>query len=217
MILDFISQLLFGKSCKICLVSLAVKFGSKNQICSTCFYDIEKKFQLSRIQENVFVIFPYQYEIQKLIQKGKYKNDKYIWRIWSVFLERSLKQIADKDTIICPVPSSKKRLQDRGFNQVEEMLKCVDGFKYQKLVKRVKHLESATLLNRKARLKNLNNCFQMCDKTADEFKNEKVLIVDDVLTTGSTMKQMFKIFEDYGFLKENIYGLCLTSPRLNPD
>lgn len=212
-----VCYLLFGKKCKHCLGDLAI--WKDEILCEDCLGKLEKLFDITKVEDDVYVVFPYLGIVQNLIQKGKYKSDKGVWSIWGRFLRSAFKDLKEDDFWIVPVPSSKERLKVRGFNQVE--LICKGGFRKNilKLVRRVKHVQSATLLSRKERLSLLRSCFEIDLACLDKLKLEqrkKIIVVDDVYTTGSTMNQMFEVLKSMEIEGVEVFGVCLASPRLNP-
>lgn len=93
-----------------------------------------------------------------------------------------------KIDLIIPVPLSKKRFKERGFNQADILAKPLSvktGIPYKKnCVKRVKETRSQVGLTLKDRKINVANAF-IADRTFVESKT--VLLIDDVATTGSTI------------------------------
>ena len=99
-----------------------------------------------------------------------------------------LKQIVkEKIDGIIPIPVSHKRLMERGFNQVEELLKF-GKYRYLK-VKRIKETRHMyEILNEKDRKSNVASAFRI-----EKLENiHRILIIDDIITTGSTMKEFIK-------------------------
>ena len=114
-----------------------------------------------------------------------------------------------KIDVILPVPISKEREKERGFNQVEELLdNC--KIEYQKIrrEKNTKHMYE--LLDSKSRKENIYNAFKN-EKLNIEGKN--ILIVDDIVTTGSTIIEMIKEIEKLGTPKE-IYIFSLAVSKI---
>lgn len=90
--------------------------------------------------------------------------------------------------IVLPVPISKERERERGFNQIEDLLdRC--GIEYKRIIreKNTKHMYE--LLDSKDRKKNIYNAFK--NRNLD-INGKNVLIVDDIVTTGSTIKELVK-------------------------
>jgi ComF family protein len=92
--------------------------------------------------------------------------------------------------IIVPVPLHEKKLRKRGYNQSEIVANGLGkrlGIEVNtRILKRIKNTDTQTKLKRGLRLKNTKDAFKMSDQSLKE--NSHILLVDDVLTTGSTLK-----------------------------
>jgi competence protein ComFC len=108
--------------------------------------------------------------------------------------------------IIIPVPISNNRIRERGFNQVEEILKKLN-IKYLK-AKRIKNTKKMSkILNEKERKENIKNAF----KVEGRLQNKTILIVDDVITTGSTINELINtINKKYRIKEVYIFTLSIT-------
>jgi len=97
--------------------------------------------------------------------------------------------------IVVPVPLHRKRFNWRGFNQAELLAKSLamnlNTIMDDKLVSRTKFTEPQVKLNAEERKKNLNNAFSMIGDAT----NKKILVVDDVVTSGSTANELAKLFK----------------------
>jgi ComF family protein len=107
---------------------------------------------------------------------------------------------------LVPVPLHRKRQQDRHFNQAEEISRVLarhTGLTLLKGLHRTRPTETQTLLTRAQRLANLRGAFEV---TASGHrwlagKSEGAILVDDVLTTGSTVDECAKTLRRGGFKK----------------
>jgi ComF family protein len=94
-------------------------------------------------------------------------------------------------SLIIPVPLHTKKLKERGFNQSLILARELSiHFSIPldfSLLKRTIHREPQTMLKKKERLVNVKGAFEI--KSAEKIKGEKILLVDDVYTTGSTVKE----------------------------
>jgi ComF family protein len=89
---------------------------------------------------------------------------------------------------IAPVPLARLRFLERGYNQAERVAAGIAdalGAPVDELVKRARATSSQTRLSREARRKNVEGAFAM--EGADGLEGVRVLLVDDVLTTGATL------------------------------
>jgi len=112
--------------------------------------------------------------------------------------------------MIIPVPLNKKRLLERGFNQSELIAKIfAKHFNLvirTDIVKRSKNTPHQVGLNKKARQTNIKDAFEICQ--TDFIQNKKIILIDDVVTTGSTLEEIAKTLKQSGAQK--IWGLTIA-------
>jgi len=96
--------------------------------------------------------------------------------------------------LLVPIPLSDERLYERGFNQAES-LALEAGAEPINLLKRV-HSEKQSKKSRNERIR-LPQVFQLSE-TAPPFQNKQILLIDDVYTTGSTLRQAAIILRQAG-------------------
>ena len=110
------------------------------------------------------------------------------------------KETTFSDFILIPIPLEKKRLKWRGFNQAEEIAKELSIFLKIPLINNVLIKEKETPpqvdLSEKERERNILGVFSCQNKNG--IYGKKILLVDDVYTTGSTMEEAAKILKEAG-------------------
>jgi competence protein ComFC len=116
-----------------------------------------------------------------------------------------------KDFVLIPIPLEKRRLKWRGFNQAEEIAKHLSEFLKIPLINNILIKNRSTLpqanLSTEERKKNIINSFKCKNKI-----RKKVLLVDDVYTTGSTIKESARILKESGVKKI----IAITIARAQP-
>ncbi len=166
-----------------------------------------------------FSIFAYKDErVSKLVWNIKYKKSARAATIGGYALYRQFIEFtkgAHNITVI-PIPITQKRRNERGYNQcellVDEMkrLDIDDKFTICKdLLERAHHLPRQTLKNREDRLESIKGIFAVNEEVmARIMKNTTVVVIDDVITTGSTMEEAMETLKNAGF--KDVFGLSLA-------
>jgi len=200
---DFVN-LFYPKLCQACGNYL---FKNEISICTKCLYDLPTtNFHLEK-NNPVSILFWGRVKIeyaasyftfakgskfQKLIHKLKYHNQQNIGIELGKHLGIQLKKsdyFKDIDLVV-PVPLHPKKKKIRGFNQAEVV---ADGIaisikvpvEAENLYRSV-HTQSQTKKNKLERWQNVDNIFKL--KDINQFANKHILLVDDVVTTGSTLE-----------------------------
>lgn len=112
--------------------------------------------------------------------------------------------------ILIPIPLEKKKLKERGFNQAEEIAKELSIFLKISLVNNILLKIKETLpqieLSGKEREENIKGAFA-CQKS-DILKGKKILLVDDIFTTGSTMEECARVLKKAG--AKEVWGIVVA-------
>src|SRR3989344_5387347 len=155
-------------------------------------------------------VWEYEGLMEKLIYKIKFDG---CYHIIDELVEKAFQKIAlsiPDDIIITYVPMWKKKERRRGFNQAELIARKLGqllGFAEQSLLEKVRDNRSQVGLGPRERLENVKDVFQTNFQfSIFNFKN--VLLVDDVYTTGATMKECAKVLRKAGV--KNVYGFTLA-------
>lgn len=114
-----------------------------------------------------------------------------------------------KPDIITNIPLYWSKYLYRGFNQSSIIAKLVSknlGIKYTKTLKRIKNTKSQTKLKGSKRRKNLIGAFKLCNIKL--LKNKNILLIDDVYTTGTTLREAAALIKSTNINK--LYILTLA-------
>ncbi len=102
---------------------------------------------------------------------------------------------------LIPVPLHPARERERGFNQAEliaEILSRRSGIPLRNVLRRVRYTTTQTAYDRQERMENLKDAF--CLRKNADVRDLRMLLVDDVLTTGSTLSECARVLKDCGAL-----------------
>lgn len=141
-------------------------------------------------------LYPYQGTIKETLYRFKYGGHRKYAQFFAENMYRQLKETTffHKIDLIIPVPLSKERLKQRGYNQAAEIAKYLSSLSQlplddQTLI-RHKDTKPNSGLSPQQRLKNVNNVFTTSKLLAPKYK--VILLIDDIYTTGSTVNECSK-------------------------
>ncbi len=146
-----------------------------------------------------------------LILKFKQNDALYLRGLLSYLLTLAIKRLPETDLMI-PVPLHRFRLWHRRYNQSAllafALAKLLETDQVQTgLLKRIRYTKKQSG-NPNERANNLRNAFSIAKEHYPLIKNKKILLVDDVLTTGTTMENCAKILKKAG--ASHVYGITVA-------
>ena len=212
-----LTDFLFPKFCVLCDTqnSLLCEECKKNKLkfysvrfCHVCKKNSPNELvhQICRDRTNldgVIVVAHYNKFAKILIEEMKYNLYFSVSsEIGQLMKVKLLENNIDYEVAI-PVPLHKFKENYRGFNQAELLAKVVSE-NVDSCLKRTKNTKSQVNLNRRERLENLKDVFQL----KRNVKYQSVLLVDDVMTSGSTLEECSSVLRSAGV--EKIYGLVFA-------
>ena len=203
--LNFLLDLFFPRFCLSCQ-----KEGS--YLCQDCQATLEisrfhQQYSTQNLRDLYFALNYQSPLIKNLIQKFKYQPfvKELAFNLASLIIEHF--QLLDnpppfyggeKNFILIAVPLEKRKLKWRGFNQAEEIAKELSFFLKIPLISdcliKTKDTIAQVELKAEARKENIKGVFLV--KNKDLIKEKKILLVDDVYTTGSTMEEAARVLKE---------------------
>jgi ComF family protein len=203
---------IYKKKCYFCKSSKEAV-----RMCSKCFDELEfLPVEVNRkvFNSEVYCAGVYDKNLQKMIRGLKYHRQsdlayyqaKFMWQYWQRL------DLLEDDFQIVPVPIFAKRKMQRKYNHME--LVAIEFAKFSgyevnfDLIKRVKDTKPQYKLNKAQRMMNLSKAFEVNSEKL--IKDKKILIIDDICTTGSTFEEMIKEFNNVGIY--DITCFATTTP-----
>ena len=214
---------------KLCVVCGEILMKGEQSLCLFCLYNIpktnyhlrqdspiEKRFwgKFSLFRGTAFFFFEKGSPFQKLLHNLKYKGDKELGYVLGKYAGIDLMDSSDFlsiDTIL-PVPLHPKKYQKRGYNQSEWIGKGLSEImnrpqNINNLI-RVKENVSQTKKSVYERYENTEGIFELKDDNI--FEGKHVLLVDDVLTTGSTLEACAQALLKTKNIKISVFTLAIA-------
>ncbi len=151
----------------------------------------------------VFAAFPYQGIIKKEIIAFKFHQKRYLKKAFA----RELIQVVETYQIqfdhVIPVPISRIRYRERGYNQSEEIASILAKRFHKKmhshLLQKIKDNPRQSTLSKNERQDNVKGVYQV--KESNQLKAKTVLLVDDIFTTGATVSECARVLKQSGVQK----------------
>lgn len=207
-LLDYILDLIYPPVCGVCGKI------NKQSLCPKCEIQLNKQavFRIDDYSKNIskkydehLYMFMYGGIIRQIFLNYKFNEKAYIYKTFTNFLlknEKFVEKIKSYD-IIMPVPLSKERMKERGYNQsgliASEIGKKLKIKTNKTNLKKVQNIVAQSTLNKEQREKNIQGVYSLTN--AKKLYSKKVLIIDDIFTTGSTINECSKIISEAGNVK----------------
>lgn len=203
----FLLECLFPKQCYGC---------QKNNtwVCPDCLSVIQayKGQELRHLKSVDGLIIAAEYSdatLKKLIKAFKFGFNTEIAIPLSLLLYRRIPfPYLQEDYLIIPIPLHKKRFNWRGFNQSEliaKELSYLSGWPLCLNLLKIKNTAEQASLNEKKRLENQRDAFQW---QGGDLRGKKILLLDDIITTGATISEAAKVLRQAG--AEKIMAVALA-------
>jgi len=194
-----------GRTCKTCALPLDGEFSDQ---CAHCL-------KTQPALDACHGIFSYQPPIDDWILALKFRQDLAVARLFgSLLVEKASAVIRTDRARVLPVPLHPRRLAQRGYNQAKELAHPLLHSGYQSAkcrCRRTLHTPAQSTLNMKERSKNLRGVFNV----SGELKNQQLLLVDDVITTGATLNELAAELKRAGAGRVEALVVARTTARKN--
>ena len=113
--------------------------------------------------------------------------------------------------LLLPMPLSAQRLQERGFNQAQLLARALSPTKIDSgLLLRIRDTVHQTGLDRAMRMRNLRGAFAVEPLRADVLRGKRVVLVDDVMTSGATLREAAAALRRAGAARVDAWVLART-------
>lgn len=215
---DFIKTtliyLIFPPLCPVCREIV----DERGELCENC---AKKIFRLNYIEDRpailkkVFCITKYREGSQKMLHKIKFDRDlKFLPTMKKILNSAAknpeLKNFLSLIDVATIVPLHEERFSERGYNQTDLIFKdffMAQNISVENFLIRTKSTQKLFNLNADERKKVLENAFSAVENI--DVKNKKILLVDDIFTTGATTSECAEVLKNLG--AKEVFVLAFSS------
>ena len=195
--------------CPDCSAELDAEcFDSFMVRCPDCFFPrVSEQYVCERCSSGkthkLFPVARYDGSLSfSIVDSFKFHNKRQFAPVVALYLSRALEELdPDHEAILIPIPCSTARLEKYGWDQMEEVCKALKR-QYIHLLKRNDSQQiQQKKLSRSQREQISGGRFALVENYPgiEEFKQKKIIVVDDIITTGSTMDAAISLLENSGF------------------
>ena len=170
--------------------------------------------------DTLFAISPYVYPFDLWLSQLKYSGRFELAKLLATILAAQWKtshheQSLSTVDLVISIPLHVKKWRERGFNQSHLIGQCFAkklSLNYDaNVVKKIKHTTSQMGKTGPQRRKHLKDSFVLQKKLAKNIRH--VVIVDDVVTTGTTASEVSRLFKNAGVETVSVVAVCLVIPH----
>lgn len=197
--IDFILSLFFPDKCPYCNKILKLKMTE----CDSCRESFPQYPETKLIPSGEECVAPFIYDsaVRNSIIKYKFKGEKFNAKSYvkaiSLAIEKS--GYSGSFDVVTYVPVTVRRMKERGFNQSEVLAEGIAVHfekKYERLLKKIKDNRNQHELSSKEREKNIIGVYRAVN--SEKIKGKRILLVDDIVTTGYTLSECCKVLKESG-------------------
>ena len=198
-LLQTVLNIMYPAKCSVC------KVFSNEIVCGKCMSDID---YICRIENGAYCVAAYIGTMKKAVKSFKFRKKKELGDVLGMIISGRLPSMnAD---IIIPVPLHRTRMKERGFNQSELLALSLSRCKGLPVIAdaliRVRETRPQFELHKYERENNVRGAFEVTNRAA--IQGKRILLLDDICTTGSTIKECTKTLLENGAV--SVASVCLT-------
>lgn len=199
MFVKFLSYFLSPPLCYGCSVELQVY-----SLCEHCIQSVQGVapkdiFYTKTKSMTVYAFGAYQGLLRKLILRKRYQ-DVAVWKYLAHAVYHHAHIPFEQYDVVIPVPLHSSRYAVRGYNQMELFVQNLQQYTQVPsflFVRRIKATQFQHGLSMEKRIENLKDAFYIEQEHGIQLQGKKILLIDDICTTGATLQSLAKVCAQY--------------------
>lgn len=188
--------------CSVCAIPLPG--ATDAMLCGECLYSQPH-------YARAFIPYIYEHGIRTMVSQLKFNSRLIHARLLAeLFYTAARQQRLEPAEVLIPMPLHGRRQSQRGYNQSQLLAKAIGkhwGLPVaSQYCRRTKHIPPQSGLTRKQRVKNIKGVFEIIH----EVPYRHIAIIDDVMTTGSSVNELAKMFKQAGVQQVDVWCMART-------
>ena len=164
----------------------------------------------------IITLFPYEAEYRKAILRWKYQGVRKYAKGFAKLLAEEIDFAVYEEAVFIPIPLAPSRKRKRGYNQALDLANELSKLTHIQAVDclmRHKDTKPQSQCSREERMRNIKNTMSIKKYIAYEPKS--IILIDDIYTTGSTIKEAIQIINmQYAFRDAKVYVMVVGKGEL---
>jgi ComF family protein len=156
-------------------------------------------------------VFTYDEHSRRLVLGLKYADKTHLVPTLGAWLARAGEELITGSDLIIPLPLHPLRLMKRRFNQSALLARAVarsSGLPLVEGLRRIRHTQPQAGLTRRERRENVRRAFAPHTRHLASLKDKRILLIDDVMTTGATIEACTQALKQAGVRQVNVLTLA---------
>jgi len=184
----------------------------------TVIQSIEEKFLAEREIDKIDSVFLFEQDprVRAAIHLLKYNGAEKIADRLGICIAKKIvdDEKLSRGNVVVPVPLHHARRRERGYNQSELISRKIArelNIKHEPgLLERTRQTQTQTMFDAEGRKKNIAGAFAIREYFRDMIPGKNILLIDDVITTGSTVKECAKVLKENGAAEVYAVSAAIT-------
>ncbi|MBO9129949.1 ComF family protein [Bacillus sp. 165] len=197
-------QFIVGELCAICgrpLSELAPEYICKTNCLDCVRWETDTEY--AGVLDKNRSVYTYNNWMKEVMKRFKFRGDAAIASLFAERMRRCLQASFTAKSLLIPIPLSPERLYERGFNQAQLLAGQIDHPCIEVLVRT--HSEKQSKKSRLERMQ-MKTIFQVSNHQV--IMNQNIVLIDDIYTTGATIRQAAKALKEGGARSVSSLTLC---------
>lgn len=216
MVFEVLKELLFPRKCVFCGFVLN---RNESGICRNCRTETPEYVEQRYVHglDGCCVVWYYEDAVRDSLLRFKFHNRPDYADLYGPELALRIRRSLPEADMLAWVPVSKGRLKERGYDQAELLAKAAArelGIPAVRLLNKVRDNPAQSgIADARMRKENVRDAYQMCSDV--DLNGKRVILIDDILTTGATAGECARILREAG--AEKVFLAAVASGKIRKE